>query len=62
MVLIIIPIINNNDISKNACSAYMAYPAYSASKPNRLNNPHNPPNPNSCDYFPVSRIRAHSRS
>ena len=49
-------------ISKNAFLAYMAYPAYSAYKLNKLNNPPNPPNPNSCDYFPVSQIRAHSRS
>ena len=49
-------------ISKNAFLAYMAYPAYSAYKPNKLNNPRKPPNPNSCDYFPVRQIRAHSCS
>ena len=59
---IITPKVNSTTISKNAFLAYMAYPAYSAYKPNKLNNPRKPPNPNSCDYFPVSQIRAHPRS
>ena len=49
-------------ISKNVFLTYLTYSAGLAYKPNNPFKLHNPPNPNSCDYFRVSRIRAHSSS